>query len=238
MDEFKQVDAVSLDLFNTLIYHREGHGRGRALIAYLTEHGFQPRPWEHGILYEILELHADSYSPDAPPDARDAYFRLLARRVFERLHISTGPDEAEVHRHELWQILGPGCFGLFPEVIDTLRDLKRRGYPLVLISNWQRGVAHYCRELGLASFFDHILGSADLDVAKPDPGIFDEASCLLGVEPARIVHVGDTWNDDYLGGQSAGFQVCLIDRDAAGSHQASNVIRSLAELPPLLTGRS
>ena len=240
MARFGTVDAVSLDLFNTLIYHREGRGRGHALIAYLTEHGFRPRPWEHRLLYEILELHADRYSPDAGPEARDAYFQLLTRRTFERLHISAAPDQVDMHSEAIWRILGPDCFGLFPEVMETLEDLKRGGYPLVLISNWQSGVAHYCTELGLAPFFDHMLGSADLDVAKPDPRIFNEAASRLGVEPARIVHVGDTWGDDYLGGQAAGFQVCLIDRDAADSNGASNVIGSLAELLPLLApdGRS
>jgi HAD superfamily hydrolase (TIGR01549 family) len=154
--------------------------------------------------------------------------------VFDRLSLDATPQEIHRHRQALWTILGPACFGIFPEVLETLQALKALGYPLVLISNWQRGVRHYCMELGLAPFFDHILGSADLGVAKPDPRIFDEAATRLGVSADCILHVGDTYDDDYWGAAAAGFQTCLIDRRPEPESPVDNVIRGLGELPSLL----
>jgi hypothetical protein len=37
-----RIQAVTLDFFETLVFHREGLGRGRLPIAYLEAHGFTP----------------------------------------------------------------------------------------------------------------------------------------------------------------------------------------------------
>ena len=122
------------------------------------------------------------------------------------------------------------------EVADVLEELRGEDLPLAVISNWQRGLRHFCQDLGLSHFFEHILGSADLGMDKPDELIFHEASRLLGVAPERILHVGDTPVDDYQGGEAAGMQVVLIDRQGAVDPPAARVIRSLAELTGLVRG--
>ncbi len=228
------VEAVTLDFFNTLVFHREGRGRGRALMEYFAEQGFDPVPWEHQVLYDVFESHDDAYSPSAPQRERDGYYTELASRVFERMGIRASREDALRHAEALWRILGPASLEVFPEVPDVLEELRGEDLPLAVISNWQRGLRHFCEELGLSHFFEHILGSADLGMAKPDEGIFHEASRLLGVAPERILHVGDTFVDDYQGGESAGVQAVLIDRRTAVDPAAARVIRSLAELPGLV----
>ena len=228
------IEAVTLDFFNTLVFHREGRGRGRLLIEYLEEQGFAPAPWEHDVLYDVFESHDDAYSPVAPQRERDEYCTELASRLFERMGIRASSEDALRHAEALWQILGPACFEVFPEAPDTLEELRAEGLPLAVISNWQCGLRHFCEELGISDFFEHILGSADLGVAKPDERIFREASRRLGVTPDRTLHVGDTFVDDYVGGESAGVQVVLIDRRTGADSPAARVIRSLVELPRLV----
>jgi HAD superfamily hydrolase (TIGR01549 family) len=228
------IEAITLDFFNTLIFHRGGRARGRLLVEYLRDAGFDPKPWEHCMLYEIFELHDAAYSPLWPQPRKDAYYVTLASRVFESLGIGGSPEVASRHAGALWHILGPDRFDVFPDVGPTLEVLKERGVPLAVISNWQRGLGNFCYELGLSGWLDHILASAELGFAKPDPRIFREACRRLGVPPGRTLHVGDTMIDDYQGAEGAGLPVVLLDRDGAAEAGAAKTIGSLSELPDLV----
>ncbi len=234
MTDLSRVEAITFDFFNTLIFHREGRGRGRLLMEYLQAQGLHPSSWEHGVLYDVFESHDTEYSPEAPQDERDEYYSLLARRVFERLDVPASEEDASRHASSLWEILGPACFEVFPDALDALQKLTAAGYPLGVISNWQCGLRHYCFELGLSEYFDHILGSADLGVAKPDQGIFADACARFGVPAERVLHVGDTPADDYLGGEASGLLVLLLHRDPGSESRAERVIHTLAELPAML----
>ncbi len=231
-----QIEGISLDFYNTLIFHREGPGRGPALVEYLETHGLRHEPWEHQVLYDVFDDHDARYSPEGSPDQRQAYHAYLADRVFERLGVPSGNGDAARHAADLWRILGPGCFELFPDALPTLAALREEGYPIVIVSNWQAGLRHFCAELGLSRYVDHVIGSADFGVAKPEREIFDEACARLGLRPEQVVHVGDTLVDDYEGGQAAGLQVILLQREAESSSDVEAVIHGLDELPHLLAG--
>ncbi len=236
MTNLSRVEAITFDFFDTLVFHREGRGRGRLLMEYLQAHGLRSAPWEHHVLYDVFESHDTEYSPEAPQDQRDEYYALVAQRVFERLKVPASEEDAARHASSLWQILGPACFDVFPDALEALRTLTAEGYPLAMISNWQCGLRHYCSELGLFQYFDHILGSADLGVAKPDGRIFADACSRLGVPADRVLHVGDTLADDYEGGEAAGLLAVLVDREPGATPRAARVIHGLDELPPMLNG--
>jgi putative hydrolase of the HAD superfamily len=99
-----------------------------------------------------------------------------------------------------------------------------------VISNWQAGLRHFCTELGLGAFLEHVLASGDLGVEKPDARIFLEACESLGTAPERTLHVGDTHVDDYVGASSAGLRVVLIDRTGSSGWGDVPTIRDLSEL--------
>jgi putative hydrolase of the HAD superfamily len=80
-----------------------------------------------------------------------------------------GPNpEPARHAAEIWHRLGPASLALFPEVTNVLGELRQRGYAIAIVSNWQCGLVHFCTELGLASFVDHVIASADVGCAKPN----------------------------------------------------------------------
>ena len=234
LSELGGVQAITFDFFNTLVFHRDGRGRGQLLMEYLRTHGLRPAPWEHRVLYDVFERHDADYSPGAPQDKRGEYYTWLTQRVFETLDVPVSQEDASRHASDLWQVLGPACFDVYPDALDVLRTLRAAGYPLAMISNWQCGLRHFCVELGLSEYFDHILGSADLGVAKPDGRIFTDACVRLGFPADQVLHVGDTLTDDYLGGEASGLLVVLLDRDPGPEPRAARVIHGLDELPGLL----
>lgn len=85
-------------------------------------------------------------------------------------------------------------------------------------------------ELGLADHFATILCSAEVGAAKPDQRIFAEASARLGVDPARILHVGDSLIDDYAGAGTAGLRAVLTDRERSADGGIAHAIHGLHEL--------
>ena len=106
---------------------------------------------------------------------------------------------------------------------------------LIVISTG-RAVCDTTAMLGIARFFEHILGSADFGVAKPDPRIFHEASARLGIAPGRMLDVGDSHHADYLGGGAAGLQVLLIDGKATADSSGRS-IQSLSDVVSLMDSR-
>jgi len=207
-------EAVTLDFFNTLVFHRDGRGRGKLLVEYLERHGLRPAPWEHAVLYDVFASHQADYSPFAPQSEKQTYYIALAQRVFERMGVPASDGRAATHAAALWDVLGPACFQVFPDALETLQALRTRGIPVAVVSNWQSGLSHFCAELGFGELVDLILSSADFGVAKPDARIFLEACSRLGVPPNRTLHVGDTHLDDFIGAESAGLQALLIDRSS------------------------
>ncbi len=83
---------------------------------------------------------------------------------------------------------------------------------MALVSNWQCGLAHFCADLGIGDLLDHVIASAEIGFAKPEPEIFHEACRRLGVPPERTLHVGDSIVDDLEGARHAGLQAVLVKR--------------------------
>ncbi len=68
--------------------------------------------------------------------------------------------------------------------------------------------------LGIADYFEVIIGSAHVDFSKPMTQIYEIASSMLDVAPGEAVMVGDNWSDDVGGAGAAGIRGILLDRDA------------------------
>lgn len=236
-DPSTRIEAISLDFYGTLIHPRDGRGRGTNLVDYLRAEGLEPGPYEHRMLYEIFGRHDLDYSPAAPEDDRKRYLAELTARALGCLGVSTAEAPPQRHAEAVWHILGPDAFVPYPETSEVLAELRRAGYPLLLLSNWQRGLAHFVAELGLADAFDHLICSAELGVAKPDSAIFAAACESVGVPPERVLHVGDTPADDYEGSRRAGLQAILIDRAAAAPADGIETIADLREILPRLAAR-
>ena len=148
-------------------------------------------------------------------------------RLFHRLGMGGEPEPFVA---TLWELFGrPENWRTFPEVEMVTGELRRRGYRLGMVSNWDSRLLSICDSLGLTSRLDFVLASALVGAEKPDPRIFEMALARAGVAPERAIHVGDDYEADVLGAQHVGISALLLDRD--GVHDGKpNRIRSLQEL--------
>jgi putative hydrolase of the HAD superfamily len=118
-------------------------------------------------------------------------------------------------------------FHAFPEVPSTLRELRRRGYRLVVLSNWDVSLHERLDELGLAPLLDGAVASAEFGAAKPDPAVFAHALALAGAEPGRSWHAGDSVEADVQGALAAGVTPVLVARHGEAAPPGVAVVAGL-----------
>ena len=117
---------------------------------------------------------------------------------------------------------------------DVLRELKRRGYRLGVISNADGTVERLLDDMGLLGHFEFVIDSTSVGVEKPDPRIFRMALERMGIEPHEAVYVGDVYEIDVAGARAAGIRAFLIDPLMRLGHLDCDRIASLTELPARL----
>ncbi len=118
-------------------------------------------------------------------------------------------------------------FRAYPEVPSTLRELRRRGHRLVVLSNWDVSLHERLDELGLTPLLDGAVASAELGAAKPDPAAFAHALALAGAEPGRSWHAGDSVEADVQGALAAGVTPVLVARRGEPAPSGVAVVAAL-----------
>ncbi len=222
--------AVTFDFYNTLVYQPAGIGRGRQYQNYLSAVELSSDPWQHQVLYDVFDYYRSSYSPGLSDGAKLSFWTEFTRRLFQRTNVR-GPGAINYadHAHAIREIMGPNSFALFGDSLQILRTLREAGFRLGVISDWQRGLAYFCEELGIGTFLDVVVASGELGFQKPDRRLFDVACERIGVSSREILHVGDLALD-IEGAQAAGFSVVLLVRSGESMVEGVPVIRNLGEV--------
>ena len=202
-----KIDAVSFDLWFTLIWSddtilEEYTGRRvSALYAGLKESGAQLS------IKDVEKLY--SYT---------SHFRMILppRETIKFLIYAAGLKAGDDVVDKIWMMYENSTCNvkphLNPESIDSLDYLREKGYRMGIISNTsfsEEGLIRILKNIGLDAYFEVVISSSSEGVKKPFPRIFDILADRLGVEKARIVHIGDKYMDDVIGAYLAGLKGIL-----------------------------
>jgi len=152
--------------------------------------------------------------------------------IFERAGVSASADLLASY-FEAWD---PHTW-TDPDALTLLRELKRRGIKVGVLSNtmWPRS-AHeriFVRDEVL-DLIDGAVYSSEIDWVKPHPEAFRAAMAAIGeTDPAACVFVGDRPYDDIHGAKSAGMRAVLVSNSDVPPFEAARpdaIITRLAEL--------
>src|SRR5215212_2543222 len=101
---------------------------------------------------------------------------------------------------------------IIPEdVRRVLPQLKEAGYILGVISNRNEPFQDLLEEHGIGEFFDFALAAGEVNVWKPDSGIFEHALQRMKISPQEAIYVGDNYFADVVGSRRAGLLPVLYD---------------------------
>jgi putative hydrolase of the HAD superfamily len=203
----KQLKALLFDFGGTLAFldfellAREFSREGRKLDALALEHAeYAGRA--------AIDRHLMSDGNKVVAGAYEQFFRgwMEAVGIPENEFLDCSAKFLAIHREAtLWRVVRPG-------IVEALEAFKSAGYKLAIVSNAEGQVEADAKRFGLAKYFDVIIDSHIVGVAKPDPRIFQIALERLGVGPDEVKFTGDIYSIDVEGARAAGIEARLIDQ--------------------------
>ena len=130
-------------------------------------------------------------------------------------------------------------YRLFDDVRELFILVRRTRIPCALITN---GASDTQREklriLGIEQWFDAVVVSGEIGIAKPDAAAFELALNKLAVLSQYVWHVGDSLTTDVAGAKAAGLTAVWLNRKGLSRNEGDPApdfeIRSLTNLMDLL----
>lgn len=158
--------AVLIDWNPRYLYRPLFNGDEAAMERFLDE--IVPPLWNHEI------------------DAGKSFADAVAERVRDF------PDHADMIT--LWKDgWAKMLHGTIPESVEILEELRGRGYRLYALTNWSAETFPLARQrFEFLKWFEDIVVSGEVKLAKPDPRVFDLAIERCRLEPAHTLFIDDS----------------------------------------------
>ncbi len=198
------IKALLLDVDGTILDTRE-------YIYQATEHAFA----ENSLPVPTRDLMAK-----AAGKSFDEYvFFLAGRRDFDPLPVQTS--------HRVFQLERLDLSAPFPGALETLTELKKRGYKIATITNRGRTTGKATLDhAGISHLLDVSLFSEDAPELKPSPVPLNMALERMRLVPEEAVMVGDA-DIDIEAGKRAGMKTI---RATYGFHFDSESVEADADI--------
>ena len=235
MTALRDLDALFLDVGGTLIHPRRGVGARYAAaaraLAIDAPHAEVGRRFQAAFRGRRARARAEGrlgYGR-TEQDAR-RFWRSVIAEVFEPFTDDAGVMErvfealyADFAAADAWEV--------FPDALPVLDAARDRGLPVLFVSNWDARLGPLVDVLGLRERAAAVIGSYAVGAEKPDALIFDAAVAAAGAPRRdRILHVGDSLEEDFEGARAAGLRALHLVRDAGEAPSGAHQITSLLQL--------
>lgn len=134
----------------------------------------------------------------------------LQRQRFSRLAALTGEDPLKLNAllmEEMALLSLP-----LENTVATLQALQGKCKMGIITNGFNAMQQKRLNNTQTAPFFELLVVSENVGIAKPDKRIFEYAFAQMGnVDKRRILMVGDTLSSDIVGGQNAGIDTCWFN---------------------------
>ena len=229
-----KIKAVFFDLDGTL-RHSVPEG-GEVFTDYVVSLGLaiaqadrlRAMRWEYEYWASSPDLRDDLVAHS--PDTDNFWIEYSRRRL---LALGATPEwaiefaaQASAHMGEMYK---PDSI-VREDVRRALPSLREAGYIMGVISNRNKPFQAMLEAHGLSEFFPYSLAAGEVDIYKPEPGIFKHALQQLKVKASETVYVGDNYYADILGARRAGIEPVLFDPSHIFPDADCVTIRSFDEL--------
>ena len=207
----------------------------RAIAHLLTYQGIDLRRWAvHDLYFQVMgEQFAQSLEPYPEFDVVAVWRDVLSRNATEYTRSLPAEKLAQLPLliAELQRGISRKRLCLYPQVRETLDQLKTR-YRLAVVSDAQTayGVPEL-RAVGLAEYFDPIVISGDYGYRKPDPRLFQHALDKLQIGADQAIFIGNDRFRDIFGARRLGMKTVWFCNNQSPGAEPDYIIYQFAELP-------
>jgi putative hydrolase of the HAD superfamily len=109
-------------------------------------------------------------------------------------------------------------WNLFDDTIPTLERSLDMGFKNIILSNHTPELSEIVKKLGIDSYFDEIISSANVGYDKPNPKIFEQVYKHKDPEN-RFIMIGDNPVADVQGALDFGFDAILVRKENKNNYQ-------------------
>ncbi len=196
------IKAVLFDFDDTL--HLRDHAFRMACHLFLYKHYPAISEQEHAARYEEM-VRFDDYGYHRPMPYAQYIERFLCKWD------GVVCDNAAEALQEFFLDFAANSV-LLDDAVDTLHELRRRGYRIGVITNgYSFTQDHKLGFAGLRPYIDIVLVEQTEQLGKPHAEIFRRAAARLGVPCEACLFVGDHPINDIGGARAAGIAAVRID---------------------------
>lgn len=227
---FSSFRLLSFDIYGTLIDWESGilDALSPVTARLPPAHPLKIDPVALGGAFSKIEKKIQSLHPDLPySGVLASAYRGLARELLPDTF--TSDDDTVLRKESATFAENIAHWPAFPDTVDAMRRLKRKGYKLVPLSNVDR--ASFKKTLsgplsGLADdgdasdFFDAVYTAQDIGSYKPNPRNFDylisHVKSDFGVSKEEMLHVAQSLFHDHETAKKVGLESVWIARGEGG----------------------
>jgi len=233
-----KIKAVFFDLDGTL-RHSVPEG-GAVFTEYVLGLGLQvdaenrlnAMRWEYNYWASSADLRDDLLAHSSDTD--NFWIEYSRRRL---IALGATPEwaleiaaQASAHMGEMYK---PASI-VPDDVRRMLPQLQQAGYSMAVISNRDKPFMDILISHGISEFFPYSLAAGEVDIYKPEPGVFEHALKQLNLTASETIYVGDNYYADVVGARRAGLEPVLYDPHLIFPDADCTTIHSFDELLPVI----
>ena len=210
-------EAVIFDFYGTLAHWADTAAN---YTTVFSSFGYEPAP-------SVLDGYFSRYDGVDHAEhsvSEDAYEGWVRWRLGELSTAYGVRDEDRKAVVEALRDLDRSPMLAYPEAAGTLRSLRQSGIAIGVCSNWGWELDAYLEQIGLLDLVDSAVTSARAGSRKPHPGIYARSTEALGIDPTRVLFVGDSWEPDVRGPRRLGMTAVHVWRAEERAGQGAPVL--------------
>ena len=215
---------ITFDCYGTLLDTRPFLEEIQRIGAEHQKNGLQLSQ-----LYELNEARLMYAEPFLPLDE-------LIGEALERCDVILGTDFMAPQRERLLQV--QNALKPFPEVVPVLRELRNRGYYLVIMSNSCHSIMNNNLK-ALEHQVDDVVLAEDVRAYKPQLAFFQQVETQLTTKEREHWHVAQGYFDDIIPGLRKQWKRVWVNRNGERGQakwKPEHEVRTLDEILPLFPG--
>ena len=206
---------VTLDITNTIL--RVVRSPGYQYMTVAEVYGIKTSEDEMNVVFkEKYKQYCKKYPNFGETVNMSSYkwWTDLVKECFQSLGLISQEDTLnQVANHLYLHYSTAKPWEKLPYTNQVLQKLKNSGVKVGIISNFDERLNVILEHVALRHFFDFVLPSYVVGFEKPGVQIFQKALKIADVDCTEAVHIGDSYDKDFLGAKSAGFQAYLLDME-------------------------
>jgi 2-haloalkanoic acid dehalogenase type II len=222
--------AVVFDMDDTLLNWRQAEAGaiGQLALLHFAEHGVAPERVRE-VYAAVMAENLAGWKSERRWMYIDVRLRLLAERLALHDRVSVEDLVATFSREATRRL------GFLDGAEAAMRAARAAGLKTAILTNGRSEVQRpKVFAFGLHTEVDFVGITGELGAWKPDPAAFLLVLDTLGVRPEDALMVGDNEDFDIVPAKALGMQTAWVDWQGRSHPDADVVVRTPAELAPLL----